>query len=162
MGISDVDRSFLRQAVDLAAAAKAAGDDAFGSVLVSSDGRVLVTDRNRTVTDSNPLLHPELTITEWAVANLTPDERATCTVYTSGEHCPMCAAAHGWAGLGRIDYASSSAQLTAWTAQDRKTTASPITPLPVEDVVPGIVVDGPDEELSAEVRELHRASPAAQ
>jgi len=30
---------------------------------------------------------------------MTPAERLQATVYTSGEHCPMCAAAHGWAGL---------------------------------------------------------------
>src|SRR3712207_7274778 len=38
----------------------------------------------------------------------------SATVYTSGEHCPLCAAAHAWVGLGRIVYASSSVQLTAW------------------------------------------------
>ncbi len=43
-----------------------------------------------------------------------PIERVRATVYTSGEHCPMCAAAHAWVGLGRIVYAASSAQLTQW------------------------------------------------
>ena len=33
---------------------------------------------------------------------------AACTVYTSGEHCPMCSAAHAWVGLGRIVYAVSA------------------------------------------------------
>ena len=41
-------------------------------------------------------------------------ERAGATVYTSGEHCPMCAAAHGWVGLGRVVYVASSAQLAGW------------------------------------------------
>jgi tRNA(Arg) A34 adenosine deaminase TadA len=49
--------------------------------------------------------------------NLTPSQRAEATVYTSGEHCPMCAAAHGWAGLGRIVYATSSEQMTGWLAE---------------------------------------------
>lgn len=68
----------------------------------------------------------------------------------------MCAAAHGWAGLGRIVYASSSTQLAAWVVQEQHMNASPIAPLPVQDVVPDIIVDGPDEELSDEVRRLHR------
>jgi hypothetical protein len=33
-------------------------------------------------------------------AVMTPAERAASTVDTSGEHCPMCAAAHAWVGLG--------------------------------------------------------------
>lgn len=32
---------------------------------------------------------------------LTAADRAAATVFTSGEHCPMCSAAHAWAGLGR-------------------------------------------------------------
>src|SRR3712207_7802897 len=68
--------------------------------------------------------HPEFAIARWAATHLTPDERAAATVYTSGEHCPMCAAAHAWVGLGRIVYASSSAQLASWAAGlgDRKST----------------------------------------
>src|SRR5260370_14048282 len=46
-----------------------------------------------------------------------PPERAAATVFTSGEHCPMCAAAHGWVGLGRIVYVSSSEQLAAWLVE---------------------------------------------
>src|SRR3712207_8514694 len=61
--------------------------------------------------------HPEFAIARWAAEHLTPDERAAATVYTSGEHCPMCAAAHAWVGLGRIVYASSSAQLVSWRAE---------------------------------------------
>ena len=156
MGLSRTDHVFLNLAVDLARQAWRDGDAPFRSVLVSADDRILFTDRNRTVTDSSPLLHPEFTIAEWAVTHLTPQERATCTVYTSGEHCPTCAAAHGWAGLGRIVYASSSAQLVEWTTQEPNMAASPVAPLPVQEVVPDIIVDGPHDELAAEVRELHR------
>lgn len=159
MGITDTDRVFLRRAVDLAREARLAGDDAFGSVLVSADGEVLFADRNRVVTDSSPLLHPEFTIAQWAVGNLGVDERAGCTVYTSGEHCPMCAAAHGWAGLGRIVYASSAAQFADWMSE-AELPASPISPVPVQHVVPGVRADGPDPDLSREVRALHLLRPA--
>lgn len=47
---------------------------------------------------------------------MTFEDRKRATVYTSGEHCPMCAAAHGWVNLGRIVFASSSQQLAEWTA----------------------------------------------
>ena len=77
---------------------------------------VLAEDRNR-VAGGDRTRHPEFELARWAAANLTPEERRRATVYTSGEHCPMCAAAHGWVGLGRIVYATSSAQLVAWLAE---------------------------------------------
>jgi tRNA(Arg) A34 adenosine deaminase TadA len=67
----------------------------------------------------------------------------------------MCAAAHGWVGLGRIVYASSSAQLTTWR-EELGDSASPVRALPISDVVPGITVEGPVPGLAEEVRALHR------
>ncbi len=99
--------------------------------------------------------HPEFTIARWAAVNMTPEERADATVYTSGEHCPMCAAAHGWVGLGRIVYASSSAQLTSWLAE-LQVERSPVATLPINDVVPGLPVEGPFPALAEAVYELHR------
>ena len=111
--MDDVDLTHLRRCAALAAEALAAGDEPFGSVLVDAAGRRLFEDRNR-VGGGDPTRHPELAIALWAVENLTPDDRADTTTYTSGEHCPMCAAAHAWVGLGRIVYAVSAAQLTGW------------------------------------------------
>ncbi len=156
--IDDDDRVHLRRAVDLARAALAAGDEPFGSVLVHADGRVLLEDHNH-VAGGDATQHPELAIARWAAGHLTPAERAAATVYTSGEHCPMCAAAHGWVGLGRIVVASSTEQLVTWRLE-LGLPPGPVAPLPVTAVVPGAVVDGPDPVLSAEVRELHRAHAA--
>jgi tRNA(Arg) A34 adenosine deaminase TadA len=105
------DRTYLDRCVALAAEAVDAGDEAFGSLLVSADGgRVLFEDRNR-VSGGDPTRHPEFAIARWAAEHLWPNERRAATVYTSGEHCAMCAAAHGLVGLGRIVYATSTAQL---------------------------------------------------
>ena len=103
----------LRRCVELATQALEAGDEPFGSVLVAADGTVLAEDRNR-VASGDRTRHPEFELARWAAANMTPEERAAATVFTSGEHCPMCAAAHGWVGLGRIVYVSSSEQLASW------------------------------------------------
>lgn len=142
----------LARAVELAEQALAAGDEPFGAVLVSGEGEELAVDRNR-VAGGDRTQHPEINLARWAAANLTPDERARATVYTSGEHCPMCAAAHAWVGLGRIVYASSSAQLSSWLAQ-WGLPAGPVAPLPIQTIAPGIEVAGPDDELSAQVRAL--------
>ena len=67
----------------------------------------------------------------------------------------MCAAAHAWVGLGRIVYASSGEQTVRWGAE-LGAPASPVAPLRITDVAPGIPVDGPDEELAERVHALHR------
>ena len=148
------DRRHLTQAVDLAEAALDAGDEPFGSVLVDASGVVLQTAVNEAV-HRNATIHPELTLAQWAGDHLDADARAAATVYTSGEHCPMCSAAHAWVGLGRIVYASSSAQTAQWYAE-LGGPASPVSPLPITAVAPGIPVDGPDAELAERVHELHR------
>ncbi|HEY3878865.1 MAG TPA: nucleoside deaminase [Trebonia sp.] len=153
--VTEADLPYLRRCVELAAEAVEAGDFPFGSVLVAADGTVLAEDRNREVSAGDPTRHPEFTLAQWAALNLAPADRATATVYTSGEHCPMCAAAHGWAGLGRIGYATSSQQLTGWLAE-LGVGPSPVRPLAVNEVVPGLTVAGPAPELAEQVRELHR------
>lgn len=152
--IHEPDITYLRRCIELATEALDAGDQPFGSVLVSGDGRVLAAMRNRVAT-GDPTRHPELELARWSAANVPPDERAAATVYTSGEHCPMCSAAHAWAGLGRIVYASSSAQLAEWLAE-LGVPPSPVRPLPIGEVAPGVKVEGPVEGLDLEVRELHR------
>jgi tRNA(Arg) A34 adenosine deaminase TadA len=151
--LDDNDMRYLRRCVELAGEALAAGDEPFGSVLVGADGTVLFEDRNR-VAGGDRTRHPEFELARWAAANLTPGERKRATVYTSGEHCPMCAAAHGWVGLGRIVYATSSAQLVAWLAE-LGAAPGPVRPLPIREVVPGAEVDGPAAELADQVRALH-------
>lgn len=153
--VSDTDLKYLRRCVELAREALEAGDAPFGSVLVDVSGEIIQEDRNRTVTDGDVTLHPEFTLAKWAQANLTPDERATATVYTSGEHCPMCAAVHANVGLGRIVYASSTAQLVKWKL-DLGVEAGLVAALPINDVAPSIPVEGPAPGLDEEVRELHR------
>jgi len=153
--VTETDLAHLRRCVELAEEAVAAGDFPFGSVIVDADGTVLAEDRNREVTDGDPTSHPEFALARWAGRHLTPAQRAAATVYTSGEHCPMCAAAHGWAGLGRIVYATSSKQMTSWLAE-LSVGPAPVLPLAITEVVPGLEVGGPAPELAAQVRELHR------
>jgi tRNA(Arg) A34 adenosine deaminase TadA len=153
--VTEADLLHLRRCVDLATEAVEAGDFPFGSVLVAADGTVLAEDRNREVTTGDPTRHPEFALARWAATNMTPPDRATATVYTSGEHCPMCAAAHGWAGLGRIVYATSSQQLGSWLA-DLGVSPARVLPLAITQVVPGLVVAGPAPGLAEQVRDLHR------
>ncbi len=160
MTLDATDLAHLDRCVDLAAEAVAAGDEPFGSLLVDAAGTVRFADRNRVVTTGDAAAHPELAVARWAAAHLTADERAAATVYTSGEHCAMCAAAHGWVGLGRVVVATTTAQLTGWLAELGRE-PSPVRPLAFTDVVPGAVVDGPVDGLADRVRALHRDATRA-
>jgi tRNA(Arg) A34 adenosine deaminase TadA len=154
--VTDAELKHLRRCVELAAEALEAGDGPFGSVLVGADGAVLAEDRNRDQSAGDATRHPEFELARWAGQHLTAGERAAATVFTSTEHCPMCAAATGWVGLGRIVYVSSSAQLTAWLAEMGVASPLPVRTLPVQDLVPGVTVEGPIPELVDQIRDLHR------
>ncbi|MGC5254760.1 nucleoside deaminase [Gordonia sp. DT218] len=155
MSITPTDVEHLRRCVDLARTALDAGDEPFGSTLVAADGTELFADRNQ-VSGGDATQHPEFAIARWAATNLSPAQRGSCTVYTSGEHCPMCSAAHAWVGLGRIVYAGSGAQLAAWLVEWDAAPA-PVAALPIQQVAPGVVVDGPVDEFTETLRDLHHA-----
>jgi tRNA(Arg) A34 adenosine deaminase TadA len=153
--ITQTDISHLTRCVALAHEALVAGDSPFGSILISSTGEILKEERNRIITTNDVTAHPELRLVQWAQQNLSPAERAASTVYTSGEHCPMCATAHAFAGMGRIVYAASTEQLVQWRGEWGVEKGS-VAPLSIGDVAPGLVVEGPVEEVYGRVRELHR------
>ena len=152
--ISKKDLKYLRRCVQLARTALEKGDQPFGSVLVSGDDVLLAEDHNH-VAGGDHTRHPEFALARWAVENMTRSERSKATVYTSGEHCPMCAAAHGWVGLGRIVYASSSKQLVEWL-DEMGVAPSRVRNLPIQEVIRDTIIDGPVPELAEQVRELHR------
>lgn len=152
--MNDIDLAHLRRCVELAEEALDAGDEPFGSVLVGADGTVLAEDRNR-VAGGDQTRHPEFELARWSTTNVPATERSAATVYTSGEHCAMCSAAHGWVGLGRIVYACSSLQLVGWLSE-MGVPSGPVRTLRIQDVVPGLPVDGPAPELADRLRALHR------
>ncbi|OLF38999.1 nucleoside deaminase [Psychrobacter sp. Cmf 22.2] len=153
--ITDSDMQHLHRCIELAAEAVKAGDEPFGSVLVDDEGRVLHEDRNRANT-VDATYHPEIAVAKWAAQNMNPDARAKAVVYTSGEHCTMCSAAHAWAGLGRIVYVSSSKQLSEWMDEMGVESSSPINTLSIQEVAPNIPVDGPVAGLDDKVKALQR------
>ncbi|MDT7827518.1 nucleoside deaminase [Pricia sp. S334] len=136
--LSQNDIRHLEHCLSLAEEAFKAGDAPFGSILVDADNEVIATARNR-INELTALAHPELELAQWAAENLSTAERKRTTMYTSGEHCPMCAAAHGWAGLGTIVYLSSAKQLGEWLGN----VSMPIRFVPAEEIVPDIIIKGP-------------------
>jgi tRNA(Arg) A34 adenosine deaminase TadA len=144
--MTPTDVRHLRRCLELAWAARARGDEPFGSLLVGPHGAVLAERENAVVTTGDRTAHPELALAGWASAHLSPAERAGSTVYTSCEHCAMCAAGHFWAGLGRLVFAVAGEQLAAVVPA-----GTPVLALSSREVLSrgsvAVVVEGPCSEL---------------
>lgn len=151
--LTDIEIKHLKHCLILAEEALNAGDEPFGSILVNQKNEVIATARNR-VNEINVLAHPEIELAYWATENLTKEERKNTTIYTSGEHCPMCAAAHGWVGLGNIVYLSSAEQLGKWLEEiDAK--PAPINFIPIDKIIKHSIIKGPgDGELLQKIKDL--------
>lgn len=152
--LTEKDMMFLKRAVELAKVALDKGDEPFGSVLVSKDGKVLYEGHNQ-VSGGDHTRHPEFEIAKWAANNLSEEERKESVVYTSGEHCPMCAAAHGWVGLGKVVYAASSKQLSEWL-KEFGAKKPRVKTLPIQDVINDTVVVGPVIEFESILKTYHK------
>ena len=109
--MTEADERHLRRAIELAAAARAAGDMPFGSLLAGPAGEVRAEDRNTVVTEQDITAHPELKLARWAARQLDRDVARQTTMYTSCQPCPMCRGAIARSGLGRVVFALSGEQL---------------------------------------------------
>jgi guanine deaminase len=104
------DEKFMRHAIALAE--KAALVDCtggpFGCVIVK-DGVVIAEGSNHVVSENDPTWHGEMDAIRKAAKTLSTFSLAGCTLYTTGEPCPMCAGAIWWARIDRVVYASTIA-----------------------------------------------------
>ena len=116
--MAGTDERYLRRAIELAAAARAAGDMPFGSLLVGPGGEVLAEDRNTVLTERDVTAHPELKLARWAGHELGAEAARETTMYTSCEPCPMCRGAIARSGLGRVVFALSGEQLAGLRPPD--------------------------------------------
>jgi len=152
---TQTDLKFFDHCLGLAEEALEAGDQPFGSILVNVDNEIIAEARNR-INEINVLAHPEIELAEWAVDNLRSEERRQTIMYTTGEHCPMCAAAHGWAGIGSLYYLSSAKQLGKWL-KDFGADPAPIEFIPAEKIMKNVNVKGPAKgEMVEKIKQMHK------
>ena len=95
----------------MSAAAAANGNMPFGAIMADPDGNILLEAENTGITSRNTLNHAETVLMNMAVTNLTPEQIATATLYTSCEPCAMCTGAMYWGGINRMVYAMSELDL---------------------------------------------------
>jgi tRNA(Arg) A34 adenosine deaminase TadA len=104
----NVDERHLRQAIELAARARANGNHPFGSLLTDAIGDVVLEAENTVLTGRDCTGHAELNLVRAASQKYDPAFLRACTLYTSTEPCAMCSGAIFWSGIGRVVFALSS------------------------------------------------------
>jgi cytidine deaminase len=99
-------RSFMALALDEARAAALRGEVPVGAVVVRGN-EVVARAGNRTRELSDPTAHAEMLAIRAACGVLGSERLAGCDLYVTLEPCPMCAAAIGFARIGRLYYGAA-------------------------------------------------------
>jgi tRNA(Arg) A34 adenosine deaminase TadA len=100
---------FLAEAIALAFDNVAEGGRPFGAVVVK-DGAVIARATNRILADHDPTAHAELLALRAAGKALASPRLEGCSVYASGQPCPMCLAAMRLSGISEVTFAYSNAE----------------------------------------------------
>lgn len=140
--------AFLRQALALATAARAAGNHPFGALLVVN-GRVVLSAQNTVASDRDPTAHAETNLVARAIRELSPADLADAVLYTSCEPCAMCVGKIYWAGIRSVVYGLSAEELGVLAGPDFLVPCRELFARAVEPVE----VVGPI--LLSEAREVH-------
>jgi tRNA(Arg) A34 adenosine deaminase TadA len=98
----------MREAIELALRAVAAGGGPFGAVVVRS-GAIVGRGANRVVASADPTAHAEIVAIREACRALGTHELSGCEIFASTEPCPMCLGAIQWARIERVHYACTRA-----------------------------------------------------
>ncbi|MCJ8190936.1 nucleoside deaminase [Sphingomicrobium aestuariivivum] len=96
----------MRRALDLAAAAAAAGEVPVGAVVTDAAGKLLAEGENRMRRDADPSAHAEMVAIRAAAKALGSERLVGCHLYVSLEPCAMCAGAIALARIERLTYAA--------------------------------------------------------
>lgn len=108
--MSTQDELFLRQSIALANQARQAGERPFGAILVLND-IVLAEAQDQCRALNDPTAHAELRLISSYCHKSGQFDLTGTTIYTCAEPCIMCSGAIKWAGISRVVYSVSQAQL---------------------------------------------------
>lgn len=143
----------LRHANQVAVRARAAGHHPFGAILVAPDHETVLLEQGNVDTVN----HAEAVLIRAAHAQFSPEYLWSCTVYSTGEPCAMCAGTLYWANIGRLVYGYSEERLLKLTGSSEM---NPTLNVPCRYVFEhsqkAIKVWGAFAELEAELVEVHR------
>ena len=101
-----MNKTFMRQAIQLAMDNIKNGGGPFGAVIVK-DGTVIATGVNRVTANNDPTAHAEVSAIRAACEALGTFSLEGCDIYSSCEPCPMCLGAIYWAHLDHLYFGAN-------------------------------------------------------
>jgi tRNA(Arg) A34 adenosine deaminase TadA len=105
------DEVHMARALELAAAAAAAGEAPIGCVIVDEAGVVIAEGANAPIASHDPTAHAEIiALRKAAAALLNYRLKPNLTLYVTLEPCAMCAGAISHARVARLVYGASDAK----------------------------------------------------
>src|SRR6202790_3543386 len=103
LSLKDADLEFMRQAIDEARAAGAAGGVSICAILVE-DARIIARPGNRTIRDCDPTAHAEMVVQREGTRAIGNHRLLSTPLYVTAEPCSMCAGAMIQARIPRLVY----------------------------------------------------------
>jgi len=103
----------MQIAVHMAREAAKLGEVPIGAVMVGTDGKILSSGSNRTITDTDPTAHAEILVVRNAAMRLGNYRLTGTTLYTTIEPCVMCAGALVNARISRLVYGAADERFGA-------------------------------------------------
>jgi tRNA(Arg) A34 adenosine deaminase TadA len=104
------DETFIKRCYELAEQAVSLGNHPFAALLMVN-GEVVLETLNTVITDSDVTGHAELNLIRDASKRFGAEVFAKATLYASTEPCAMCSGAIYWAGVTRLVFGVSGADL---------------------------------------------------
>jgi tRNA(adenine34) deaminase len=105
------DEAHLRRAIALARLAVDSGNRPFGAVIVDGRGEVVAEGFSTQQTDCDWTAHAEMNVLRKAGKVLSWDELGKCTLYASGDPCPVCSGAMYWSNVRRLVFGIDEAAM---------------------------------------------------
>lgn len=118
---SDLDKKFVRLAIEQAMLSRENGNMPFGAVLVK-DEELIATGQNQVITKSDHTYHAELGLIRDYCQLQNISDLSEYTLYASCEPCVMCACAMIWVKLGRLVYSASKDTMDQYAGKYIETT----------------------------------------
>lgn len=127
IGLTARDERYLLRAIELAHSGVDDGNRPFGAILVDANDLVVAEGWSTQRQTHDWTAHAELNVLREAGKRRSYDELAGCTLYASGEPCPMCAAAMHWCNVQRLVFGIDEVTMREYRDTNEKGAGIPLS-----------------------------------